>query len=82
MTDRALLDHISGLPHARAAFKHLVRELGAKGDAREELETMLARLVARGELIELRSGQFAVTSRSRENSSPAGCRCTATATAS
>src|SRR5262249_24565392 len=66
MTDRALLDHISGLPHARTAFKHLIRELGAKGPAREELETALARLVARGDLIELRSGQFVVTSRSRE----------------
>src|SRR5262245_55501584 len=66
MTDRALLDHISGLPHARTAFKHLVRELGAKGPEREELETALARLVARGDLIELRAGHFAVTSRSRE----------------
>ncbi len=66
MTDRALLDHIMGLPHARAAFKHLVRELGVKGDARTELETSLARLVANGDLIELRSGQYVVTSRSRE----------------
>ena len=34
MTDAALLDHISQLPHARANFKQLVRELGAKGEAR------------------------------------------------
>ena len=66
MTDRAVLDHITGLPHARANFKQLVREVGAKGEARSELEAALARLVARGELIELRSGQYAVTSRSRE----------------
>ena len=32
MTDSALLEHISRLPHARANFKQLVRELGAKGD--------------------------------------------------
>lgn len=66
MTDRALLDHISRLPHARANFKQLVREMGARGGEREELETALERLTARGDLIELRSGHFAVTSRTRE----------------
>jgi ribonuclease R len=66
MTDAALLQHISRLPHARAGFKHLVRELGARGETRAELETALARLAARGELIELRSGQYVVTARSRE----------------
>jgi ribonuclease R len=66
MTDKGLLDHISELPHSRANFKQLVRELGAKGDARTDLETQLARLTARGELIELHNGKFAVTARSRE----------------
>src|SRR5690349_11227689 len=66
MTDRALLDHISKLPHARANFKQLVREVGARGDQREELESALARLTARGDLIELRSGHYAVTTRTRE----------------
>src|SRR6266436_2252861 len=66
MTDRALLGHISGLPHSRANFKQLVREFGAKGPERIELETALARLTARGELIALRSGHYVVTARSRE----------------
>src|ERR1035437_6090250 len=66
MTDAALLDHISQLPHARANFKQLVRELGTKGTERAGLETTLARLIARGDLIELRSGHYLVTSRSRE----------------
>jgi ribonuclease R len=66
MTDRALIDHISRLPHARANFKQLVRETGAKGATREELEAALERLTDRGELIELRSGQFVVTARGRE----------------
>lgn len=66
MTDRALLDHISRLPHARANFKQLVREMGVKGDQRADLEDSLDRLTARGDLIELRSGHFAVTSRTRE----------------
>ena len=66
MTDSRLLEHISKLPHARAGFKQLVRELGARGEERAELELGLARLTARGELVELRGGQYAVTARSRE----------------
>ena len=66
MTDAALLGHISRLPHARANFKQLIRELGAKGAQRAEVETALARLAARGDLIELRSGHYAVTAGSRE----------------
>ncbi len=66
MRDAALLDHISRLPHARGNFKQLVRELGAKGASREDLENALARLTARGDLIEIRSGHFAVTARSRD----------------
>src|SRR5258708_38362844 len=66
MTDRALLDHIGRLPHGRANFKQLVRELGAKGITRAELEAVLARMAARGDLIELRGGQYVVTERSRE----------------
>jgi ribonuclease R len=66
MTDRALIEHISRLPHARATFKQLVKELGAKGTTRDELEEALDRLTDRGDLIELRGGQFVLTSRSRE----------------
>ncbi|MDE3167409.1 MAG: VacB/RNase II family 3'-5' exoribonuclease, partial [Acidobacteriota bacterium] len=66
MTDRALVEHIAGLPHSRATFKQLVRELGTKGDSRVELESALARLTARGDLIELRNAAYVVTARSRE----------------
>src|SRR5665213_401125 len=66
MTDAALIDHISELPHARANFKQLIKELGAKGASRVDLEVALARLAASGELIELRSGQYAVTAKTRE----------------
>ncbi|MGE5568539.1 MAG: ribonuclease R family protein [Rhodospirillales bacterium] len=65
-TDSDLIEHIAKSPHARASFKQLVRELGARGAAREELESALARLAGRGDLVELRSGQYIVTSRSRE----------------
>lgn len=66
MTDAALLQHISGLPHARASFKQLVRELHARGADRVALERALARLEGRGDLVEIRSGQFAATAQSRE----------------
>jgi ribonuclease R len=66
MTDAALLGHMARLPHARASFKQLIRELGAKGAEREDVETALARLAARGDLLELRSGHYAVTAGSRE----------------
>jgi ribonuclease R len=66
MTDAALLDHITRLPHAKANFKQLLRELGAKGAARDSLDLSLARLLARGELVELRSGHYVATSRTRE----------------
>src|ERR1039457_4329037 len=66
MTDAAIVAHISQLPHARANFKQLVRELGAKAESRNELEAALARLTARGDLIELKSGQYVVPTRTRE----------------
>src|SRR5262245_22683510 len=66
MTDGSLMEHIARLPHARANFKQLVRELGARGHVRGELEAALERLVARGVLIELRGGQYVLTERSRE----------------
>jgi len=66
MTDAGLLKHISRLPHARASFKQLVKELGTKGSERTDLEQAVARLLARGELFEPRSGHYTVTAESRE----------------
>ncbi|HUJ20541.1 MAG TPA: VacB/RNase II family 3'-5' exoribonuclease [Bryobacteraceae bacterium] len=66
MTEAALLEHITRLPHGKANFKQLVRELGARVSGRQELETMLARLAARGDLIETRAGHFVATQGSRE----------------
>ena len=53
-----LLRHIQKLPHARATYKQLVKELHLTGENREELESVLDRLCSKGELIELRSGHF------------------------
>jgi ribonuclease R len=66
VTDASILEHIARLPHARATFKQLVRELGAKVASRDELEGALDRLIERGQLVEVRSGHFVVTRFSRE----------------
>jgi len=66
LTDRELLDHIAGLPHGRATFKQLVRELHARGGERIALEEALARLAARGDVVELRSGHYVSTAHTRE----------------
>jgi ribonuclease R len=66
LSDSEILQQIASQPHGRAGFKQLVRELGARGGARGDLELALARLAASGELIELRGGQYVVTGRSRE----------------
>jgi ribonuclease R len=66
LTETSLLHHIGRLPHARASFKQLVREFGAKGGARVEIERLLERLKDAGELIELRGGQYVLVRASRE----------------
>ncbi|MDP9054481.1 MAG: ribonuclease R, partial [Acidobacteriota bacterium] len=66
MTDAALLAHIAKQPNGKTGLKHLFKELRIKGEDRRAIETALDRLAARGELIELNNGHYAVTSRSRE----------------
>jgi ribonuclease R len=66
VTDSAILDHIARLPHARATFKQLVKELASRGASRQEVDAALDRLAQRGELLEVRSGHFVATRFSRE----------------
>lgn len=66
MNDSILLEHIARLPHARAAFKQLVRELGAKGATRKQLEESLERLEQSGELAQPRPGHYVLTRLNRE----------------
>ncbi|MDQ6760125.1 MAG: VacB/RNase II family 3'-5' exoribonuclease [Acidobacteriota bacterium] len=66
LSKERLLDHIVNLPHARATFKQLVRELGSRGWERTEIEDLLDDLVERGDLVEMRSGHFISTRASRE----------------
>ncbi len=61
-----ILEHILALPHARASYKQLVKELRLQGDSREELDAVIDRMLEKGELIELRSGHFVATRANRE----------------
>jgi ribonuclease R len=66
LSDAALLKHIGALPHARANFKQLVRELKTKGEDRRDLHDALERLVEKGDLIAAKTDQYAVTRLSRD----------------
>ena len=57
-TDASVLAHIRKLPHARATYKQLVRELHCQGETRDALEKSLDRLADKGLLAELRSGHY------------------------
>jgi ribonuclease R len=61
-----VLEHIRKQPHGRATLKQLLRDLSRRGMTRVELEAELARLAARGEIVETRSGQYVSAGSSRE----------------
>src|SRR5205807_891099 len=67
--DASLLEHIRNLPHSRATYKQLVRELRLQGQERDALEQALDRLSEKGALVELRSGHFAAVGSNREYAS-------------
>ncbi len=58
LTDQSILEHVRELPHSRATYKQLVKELRLIGEDRSGLEDALDRLCDRGMLAELRSGHF------------------------
>ncbi len=58
ISDSSLLEHIQRLPHSRATYKQLVKELRLTGENRDALEDALDRLSEKGKLVELRSGHF------------------------
>ena len=66
LSDREILERIRRMPHAKASFKNLVRELGAHGEQRDVLEDRLTKMVDKGQLVEYRNGQYVAASHSRE----------------
>ena len=64
MDDRALLAHIARSPGSKAGYKQLVREMGLGGGReRRLLVEQLARMTARGDLVQVERGVWAVPSR-------------------
>ncbi len=66
MTDEEIANYIVREPHGRTTLKNLARELRVRGEDKEALESALERLVNKGLLIEMRSGQFMATQSTRE----------------
>src|SRR5208282_5664618 len=60
LSDSAILRHIARQPKQTASHKQLLRELGAKGDARRELTDRLYALVNKGELLQVDSERYAI----------------------
>ncbi len=87
LSDSTILKHIARQPKRSAGFKQLVRELGLHGEARGELDALLQKLVAAGELIQLNSDRYALPqarrpTRMTKTWSSAASPCTATASVS
>lgn len=61
-----LISHFQKLPHARATYKQLVKEFAARGADKAKLDGVLNHLVERGDLIEWKTGHFALASASGE----------------
>lgn len=66
LNDAGILAHILSLPHGRATFKQLSKELRLNADDRDKLDLALDRLANRGDLIETRGGHFVASKLTRE----------------
>lgn len=72
ITDTAILRRIERQPKQTAGYKQLVRELGAKGNDRRELERRLAELVRRGTLVESARDRYSLPRRAISRNMIAG----------
>ena len=66
LNDAGILAHILSLPHGRATFKQLSKELRLNAEDRDKLDLALDRLTNRGDLIETRNGHFVASKLTRE----------------
>ena len=67
MTSAELLGHIQKQPHGRTSLKTLFRDLRIRGEDKIAIETALDKLVARGDLLELRAGHYEVAGSSKDH---------------
>ena len=66
MEAHALLEHIRRQPRGRTDFKHLARQLRARGKKRAALQATLDDLAADGRLIEYRGGRYSLPQQDSE----------------
>ena len=67
MTSAELLGHIQKQPHGRTSLKTLFRDLRIRGEQRIVVETALDKLVARGDLLEVRAGHYEAAGSSKDH---------------
>ncbi len=67
MTSAELLGHIQKQPHGRTSLKTLYRDLRVRGDQRAAVDALIDKLVARGDLLELRGGHYEVAGVNKDN---------------
>ena len=60
ISDSAILKKIEQQPKRSAGFKQLARELGVRGEGRQELSERLGKLVASGQLIQITSERYGI----------------------
>jgi ribonuclease R len=58
INDTRLLEHIHKLPHGKASYKQLVKELRLQSESRADLDNALDRLEDKGLIVALRSGHY------------------------
>lgn len=67
MTPAEVLRHIEKQPHGKANLKSLFRDLRLRGEERVAFEETIDKLVARGDLLELRSGHYELPGKSKDH---------------
>ena len=72
LSDSAILKHIAKQPKRTAGFKQLVRELGVRGDARRDLDSLLQKMVSRGTLLPVDSDRYALPAAASDKNLVAG----------
>ena len=72
LSDSTILKHIALQPKRSAGFKQLVRELGLRGDSRQQLDAQLQKLVASGQLVQLNSDRYALPQAATDKNLVAG----------
>ena len=67
LSDQAILRHIERQPHQSAGFKQLIREMGLRGDERQQLAERLHALVKSAKLVETGRDRYTIAQHAAAN---------------